>query len=176
MFSRKKPFALVAVSILLLVLTGCARIYFARPQPTKGMVLRRFPKEITGIYSDSVLFHRLRPDSLYLWETGFRLSTKDPGKGEVQIRFASPYYFVNFRDSLAFPVFMAWAYDNKLAVYMLCGDARSRTVISRAAKIDTLSREKQIYRIDPTPDEFDGLLEWDAWDVVGVLEKKLNQK
>ena len=160
---------LVLVSIFLFF--GCARVYFANPQPLKGTTVKSFVKDIRGIYADSILTVEIQADELIVNGDRYRLSKDEPSEAEVLVKYYNDFYFASFSDSAYFLVFMGKFYENKLAVYMLNADQRSVDILNRFVKVDTPDAAQKSYLIDPSKKEFSAVIESGLFDVVSVMTK-----
>lgn len=163
----------IIIILIIPFFTQCAQLYFSKPQPSKGMAIRHFEKDLQGYYSDSLMSLTIMNDFLVVDTDTFVLNSKTPGEGEVLVKYYNDFYFANFRDSLYFSVFMGKFYDDKLAVYMLNADERSIDVLRRFMDVEVLDEEKEYYLADPSKKEFQQLVENELFDVVSVLQRSV---
>lgn len=159
-------------AILIVLLSACGQVYFTSPQPTKGVTVKSFIADLQGFYADSTLKIEVLKNELIVDNDTFKLSSKTPSKNEVLVKYHKKLYFASFADSQYFSVYMANFYDNKLAVYMLNADAQSIAVLSKFLKVDVLSDKDEHYLINPSKKEFDQLVDYDIFEVIGVFEKQ----
>ncbi|HKM94417.1 MAG TPA: hypothetical protein VJY41_12250 [Prolixibacteraceae bacterium] len=160
-------------TILIVLLSACGQVYFTTPQPTKGVTVKSFIADLQGFYADSTLEIEVLKNELLVKGDTFRLSGKTPDENEVLVKYYKKFYFASFVDSQYFSVYMANFYDNKLAVYMLNADAQSITVLNKFLKVDTLNAKDEHYLINPSKKEFDQLVDYELFEVIGVLEKQV---
>lgn len=152
-------------------LTGCAQVYFASPQPQKGITVKSFIDDIQGTYSDSLLCVVIEKQELVIEGDRYKLTSGLPAKHELLVKYYNDFYFASFKEADYYVVFMAKFYNNKMAIYLLNADQRSISVLSRFIKVDTLNTEKKSYLVDPTKKEFSSMVENGAFEVMRVLEK-----
>ena len=157
--------------LLLLLISSCATVYFATPQPSKGVVVKSFLKELQGHYADSLLDVVLLKNELMVNGEKYQLVPSIKGKSDVLVKYYKDYYFASFKDTTYYSVFMAKFFDDKLSVYMLNPDARSLEVVKRFVPVQTLDAEDKNYLIDASAKVFDQLIDNDAFDVITVLDK-----
>lgn len=158
--------------VLVLIMTACAQVYFASPQPSKGTVTRSFIPDIQGCYSDSTLEVCLLKNALVVSSDTFLLTNKVPVGDQVLVKFYKNYYFASFPDSNNFLVYMANFYDNKMAVYTLNADRQSIDILQRFVKVDVIDVENEQYLVNPSAKEFDQIIENELFDVLGILIKE----
>ncbi|MCF8363108.1 MAG: hypothetical protein K9G70_10850 [Prolixibacteraceae bacterium] len=163
----------IFISLVFLALaTACGQVYFNEPNPQRGVRVKSFSDELKGVYSDSTFQIKIDEDSINVMGDPYKITKKNAADDEVTIRYYKNSYFVSFKDSVYYSVFMARFYDDKLAVYMLNPDERSVEVLSRFVHVDTLDAKKEHYLISPSKKEFDALIDNQVFDVLGVFEKQ----
>jgi hypothetical protein len=158
--------------VFLVLITACGQVYFSEPNPQRGVRVKSFSEKLQGVYADSIFQIEIGKDSINVMGEPYKITKKDAAADEVTIRYYKSNYFVSFKDSLYYSVFMARFYDDKLAVYMLNPDERSVEVLSRLVKVDTIDAQKDHYLISPSKQEFDALVDNEVFDVMGVFEKE----
>jgi hypothetical protein len=157
--------------LFVLLVSSCATVYFTNPQPSKGVVVKSFLKEVQGHYADSLLDITLLKNELVVNGEKYRMVSSIKEKSEVLVKYYKDYYFASFKDSTYYSVFMGKFFDNQLSVYMLNPDARSLEVMKRFVPVQTLDAEDREYLIDASAKAFDQLIDNDVFDVVSVLKK-----
>jgi len=160
------------ISLLTFLLSSCAQVFFAEPQPQKGIVIKNFMQDVVGIYADTTLEVEVFKTGLKIADENYTLSPKSPLKSEVYVKFYRGFYFANFLDSIHYSVYMAKFYDDKLALYMLNADKMSIEKIQKITAVSVLDSANQTYLVNPTKKEFDTLLDYENFDVIGVLTKQ----
>lgn len=156
---------------LIFLFSGCAQLYFTKPQPQKGITIKSFIDDIQGVYSDSTIDVEIFKNEIIVADEKYLLTTKTLGKNEVLIKYYKDFYFASFKDSSYYSVFMCKFYDNKLAIYMLNPDPQSINSLKKFIDVKTLNEEKKWYVIEPSKKEFDLIFHNEMFDVVNVLEK-----
>lgn len=165
-----KNYYLILISVF--VFGSCSKVYFINPQPQKGMVLKSFIDDVQGEYADSLLKLKVDAHEIIIFSDTFRLSKEEPLENEVLVKFYNNFYFVNFKDSTYYTVFVGKFYEDKLAVYMLNPDQRSLNVLGRYVKVDTLNAETKTFLVNPSKKEFEALFENGVFEVSNVLSKQ----
>lgn len=162
--------------ILLLYTAACSQVYFASPQPDKGVVIKTFMQQVQGVYADSLIEVEVMKDKVFIAGTPFKLVSKSPGENEVLVRFYNNAYFASMKDSLWYTVMMVRFEEEKMAVYLPGADAISVARLKRLVAVDTLDAARRYYLIDPNTKEFDKLLSYEIFEVAALLQKvKRNQ-
>jgi hypothetical protein len=161
------------VYILILLLgSACGQVYFSEPNPQRGVRVKSISEELQGVYTDSVFRIEISENRINVMGETYDITKKNAAADEVTIRYYKNSYFVSFKDSLYYSVFMGRFYDDKLAVYMLNPDERSVSILSRFVQVDTIDAQKEHYLISPSKQEFDALVDNQVFDVLGVFEKQ----
>jgi hypothetical protein len=158
--------------LLSFILAACSQVFFAQPQPTRGVVVRSFPDNLLGEYSDSVLDVSILTNAIHVGSDKYELTKGIPDDNQVIVRYYKNFYFASFHDEEYYQVFMGSFYDSKLAVYMLNADEHSIDIIGKIVEVDTICSENGTFLIDPSRRQFDALIENELFDVLGVLERK----
>lgn len=157
--------------VLLLLFAGCSQVYFAAPQPKKGVVIKSFMGNVQGVYADSLIEVEVRNDMVLIAGTSFKLVSKSPADNELLVRFYNNAYFASLKDSLWYTVMMVKFEHEKMAIYMPGADALSVARLQRHVHVDTLDAVRRYYLIDPGSKEFDQLLANEVFEVSAVLKK-----
>lgn len=158
--------------IVLIFFSACGQVYFNEPNPKRGVRVKSMSEEHQGVYADSVFQIVIGGGRINVMGEPYKITKKNAADDEVTIRYYKNSYFVSFKDSLYYSVFMGRFYDDKLAVYMLNPDERSVGILSRFVPVDTIDAGKEHYLISPSKKEFDALVDNGIFDVVGVFRKQ----
>jgi hypothetical protein len=157
--------------LLLFIASSCATVYFTTPQPTKGVVVKSFIKEVQGHYVDSLLDIKLLKNEMVVNGEKYQMVSSIKGKNDVLVKYYKDYYFASFKDSIYYSVFMAKFFEDKLSVYMLNPDARSVEFLKRFVTLETLDAGNKEYLIEASSKAFDQLIDNDVFDVITVLKR-----
>ncbi len=160
------------IPLLLIALTSCAKVYFKTPQPLNGKLVKTFSKDVIGEYADSTLDVVVLKDSIKINGEFYSLSSEIIDSTQVIVKFYKDFYFATFKESKYYDVYMANFYEDKLALYMLNGDSRSISYLSRIVDVDTLNAEDEQYIINPTKREFNDIVDWELFELISVLKKQ----
>lgn len=160
--------------MVLLFFSSCGQVYFSEPNPQRGVRVKSMSEELQGVYADSAFQIKIYEDWINVMGETYNITKKNAADDEVTIRYYKDRYFVSFKDSIYYSVYMGCFYDNKLAVYMLNPDERSVGILSRFVQVDTIDAGKEHYLISPSKQEFDALVDNGIFDVVGVFKKEIN--
>lgn len=158
--------------LMVLFISACGQVYFSEPNPQHGIRIKSMSEELQGIYTDSAFQIRIGEDWINVMGEPYNITKKNITDDQVAIRYYKNSYFVSFKDSIYYSVFMGRFYDDKLAVYMLNPDEQSVSILSRFVPIDTIDAGKEHYLISPSKQEFDALVDNEVFDVFGVFEKE----
>lgn len=160
------------IPLLLIVLTSCEKVYFKTPQPANGKLVKAFSKDLIGEYADSTLDVAVFKDSIKVNGEYFGLSSEIIDSSQVIVKYYKDFYFATFKEGQCYDVYMANFYEDKLALYMLNGDSRSVSNLSRIVDVDTLNAEDKQYIINPTKREFNDIVDWELFELISVLKKQ----
>jgi len=158
--------------LIVLFISACGQVYFSEPNPQRGVRVKSIPEELQGVYADSAFQIKIEEDWINVMGEPYSITKRNAAADEVTIRYYKNRYFVSFKDSIYYSVFMGHFYDDKLAVYMLNPDARSVGILSRFVNVDTINAENEYYLISPSKREFDAIIDNEVFDVFGVFTKE----
>jgi hypothetical protein len=149
----------------------CASVSFTSPQPHNGVVVKSFREDVQGVYSDEKIQLELMQNILNVDGIPFRLVSEIEDENELLVKYYKDFYFASFKDSLNFIVFKAKIYDDKLALYMVNGDAYTVELLNEMFEEKMSTEENNQFVLDLSRKEFDQLIENGMFDLIGVLTR-----